>query len=438
MRVLALAAALAATASTAACTYGYDNPAQDLSTGEVVGRVVADDALSGLPAGVPGVVVELRNSYNLVTTRDTGRFFLFGMMPGRHTVLLSQAPDYALQRDVEMAWGKDGQPEGVILGDLRLRRAITLSGRVAAAPFPSYSAFVPTFAQVLDEETGQSLQVTSFTLDGTGSFESLQFSLAGAPTGRHRLRVAVAGLVTQQVFNPISGLFEPVTTNGTLVGGPIAVDVPESSEGLRLELNDLTVAFPAAADQGTVRFRAAVAGASYQGGWDASLVPLPVGSGATVVAGAPDSTGTFTVDGLPPGLYALSVLPTGASLSPPPDVELVVTPSAVTDLGTLYAVDPAATSGGQSACYETADCASGACVDGRCAVTDCLPGSFFSECSSALITCSEVRQPTPCANGAGFCGGTGSVDTVCVPKGQSSCTSPQSPTPSSVICGTPN
>lgn len=433
MRALAVAAAL----STAACSYSYDNPAQDLSTGEVVGRVVTEDALSGAPVGVPGVVVELRNSYNLVTTRDTGRFFLFGMMPGRHTVILSQGLDYALQRDVDMAWGKDGQPEGVILGDLRLRRAITLSARVAAAS-PSYNAFAPSFAQVVDEETGQSLQFTSFTLDGAGNFESLQISLAGAPTGRHRLRVAVSGQVTQQVFNPISGLFEPVTTTGTLVGGPVAIDVPESSEGLRLELNDLTVALPTPADQGTLRFRAAVAGASYQGGWDVSLVPLPAGSGATVVPGPPDSTGTFTVDGLAPGLYALNVAPTGAALSPPPPTDVVVTPSAVTDLGTLYAVDPAVQSGGHTACYETADCGSGTCVDGQCATTACLPGSFFSECASALLTCSELRQPTPCASGAGFCGGTGSVDTVCVPKGQGSCTSPQSPTPSSVICGTPN
>jgi len=412
---------LAALPCLGGCTFSYDNPAEDLGTGEVAGRVVVDATGGGTLEGVAGVQVELRNSYNVVTTRDTGRFFLFGMMPGRHTVLFAKAPDLALQRDVELAWGADGQPEGVVLGDLRLRRAVTLQGRVTA-PSPAslagqgYSSFEGSLGTVVDEQTGQVVQVPL----PAGSDGGFDFAFAGAPTGRHRLRTAVQG--TLKVYDPVLGFPSEVAFGpATLVGGPIVVDVPDSSEGLELALTDTTPALPTPGASGKLRFAAAVAGASSALAFDVTVEQLPPGT-APPIAPAPDSTGTFELD-LPPGLYSVTVaLPAGATglLPPPPGGQAVVVEAQTSELGTFYAVDPAVLSASAQACLDGADCSSGSCQGGQCLVAACLPGDFTTECALAPSTCASGAL-TPCSGGQGYCDLSASSP-ACIPKGATACT----------------
>lgn len=408
---------LAATALLAAgCSYSYDNPAQVLGTGEVAGRLVAESTPGGALAGVPGVQVELRNSYNTATSRDTGRFFLFGLMPGRHTVLFSKAPGLSLQRDVEMSFGADGQPEGVILGDLRLRRSVTIQAKVLAPFVPGYSGFEASSATVTDEATGQRLELT-FPPGNDGGFT---FAFEDAPTGPHRIRTAVTGLPWNVIgFDglgaPIRGYGAPVT----VVGGPPPVNVPDSSEGLKVDLTDASTALPVAL--GKLRFKTAIAGASSAGGFTVSVEPLPFGSGFPVVP-TPDSTGAYELD-LTPGLYAVQVTPPGGgtgSLLGPPEGRAVVLEGQTAELGTFYAVDLAAVSGAHEACLVTADCPSGTCQGGTCVLAACLPGNFSVECAAAISSCFP-GSPVTCAGGAGTCGGS-SVDPVCVPKGASACT----------------
>lgn len=411
---------LAAAALVASgCSYGYDNPAQVLGTGEVAGRVVAESAPGGALEGVPDVQVELRNSYNTATSRDTGRFFLFGLMPGRHTVLFSRPPDLSLQRDVEMAFGADGQPEGVILGDLRLRRAVTIQAKVLAPLVPGSDGFEAASATVTDEATGQRLEL-SFPPGNDGGFT---FAFTGAPTGPHRIRAAVTGLPWSVIG--FDGFGVPIRGYGaqvTVVGGPPPVNIPDTSEGLKIDLTDAATAIPSPAVSGKLRFKTAIAGASSAGGFVVSVEPLPFGSGLPVVP-TPDSTGAYELD-LMPGLYAVQVTPPGGgtgSLLGPPEGRAVVLEGLTAELGTFYAVDLAAVSGAQTACLYDADCTAGACQGGRCVLPPCIAGDFTVSCSSALASCA-AGNVTTCAGGAGLCGGS-SVDLVCVPKDASACTS---------------
>jgi hypothetical protein len=422
---------LAAPLLLGGCTYAYDNPAEDLGTGEVAGRVVADAGGGGTLDGVADVRVELRNSFNVVTTRDSGRFFLFGMMPGRHTVLFSKAPDLALQRDVEMAYGADGQPEGVILGDLRLRRAVTLQGRVlapTAAQLGGFSGFEGSLGTVVDEATGQEVQVAL----PPGSDGAFDFAFAGAPTGPHRLRTAVQGLL--RVYDPVLGPpSEVIYGPATLVGGPIVVDVPDSSEGLKLDVNDTTPALPAPAASGKLRFRAAIAGASSALAFDVTVSQLPIGSAPPVVP-TPDSTGAYELD-LPPALYQVTVaLPAGYTgpLLPPPGGQAVVVETQTSELGTFYAVDTAVFSASVKACLDGADCTSGTCQGGQCLLVACLPGDFTSDCALAASDCARGIL-TPCGNGQGSCAGAASAP-ACVPKGALACTGATGGTATVPVC----
>ena len=140
-----------------ACSYEFSNPAEKLDAGEVTGRIVADLSGNGQLSGVGGVTVALKNSTNFQTSRDNGRFFMLGLVPGRHTLLFSKGTIWALQRDVELAFGSDGQIEGIVLGDLRLRYAVALGGTFAL-PFTvadgDIPAGIPPTVLAIDEATG--------------------------------------------------------------------------------------------------------------------------------------------------------------------------------------------------------------------------------------------------------------------------------------------
>lgn len=414
----------------AGCTYGYSNPAEKLGTGEVSGRVLTSSG--GTLTGLPGVNVQLHQSYNQSFTRDSGRYFLAGLMPGRHRLLFSLPPDLALQRDVEMSWGADGQPEGVVLGDLVMRRAVTLQGRVA---LPTWLGTGGNFIQVeqvtaIDDVTGQVVFVSLPPAPAPPALPSpmptdwsVGYAFTGAPTGPHRVSFSLSGQ-TYACSTVLGASADPASCTwagaATFLGGPIELDIPETSEGLKLDLVDVTPVFPDALATGKLRFRAAVSGASWAGGFDVTVLAQPGGAPATVTA--PDSTGAYELD-LPPGEYLIQVaMPagyTGPLMAPPPG-RAVVTEARTTELGSFYAVDASVFSRAGNACFEAADCHTGSCVDGTCAAAACL-AAVGTECDTAYLACVSVPSPQPCDGGKGYCAGRFSGDRVCVPTGQSTC-----------------
>lgn len=410
---------LAATALIAgACSYDFTNPAEELDAGEVTGRVVADLSGTGTLDAVSGVTAQLKNSYLADTTRDTGRYFLFGLEPGRHTVVFTKGTTWAVQRDVEIGWGSDGQPEGVVFPDIEMKQAVTLSGTVVLESGFTFITY-PTVV-VVDEETGVPGTVKSVdTVAG-----SVVYEFKGAPVGRHRIRVAIAA--------DISGCYATVpiptceTRSSTFVAGPLTIDVPETSAGLSLPLVDLTAVQPSPTP-GKLRFAVATLGGSYTGPWDLTVDTTPVPL-ATPYAPTPDSSGWVELD-LPPGLYVVTPrLPVtySGTLTNPPTANAVVISDQTTELGTFYFEDASIAGLGSEACIVDADCGTtGPCVDGRCsgAMTPqaCISGDFSTECANADYLCSMNGISTPCSGGAGLCGRAPDLTWVCIPTGTLHC-----------------
>jgi hypothetical protein len=399
------------------CTYTYDNPAQDLRAAEVAGRVVVSTA--GTVTAAPGVEVALRNSYNATLTRDTGRYFLYGMMPARHTLVFQAPPDLALQRDIEMVWGSDGQPDGVVLGDVTLRRSVTLQGSVAAAALPPGASHLEaSTAFVLDGRTGQSAYVFASSTPPLALDGAFTYALPSEPTGPHTIGVVVTGTLFAWVQDPITLTWsEQPTGPATFVGGPVTIDVPDSAEGTKVLLTDLAARFADPASSGKLRFQAAVAGASWSGGFNTQVYDMS--RSAAVAVPPPDSTGTYELD-LPPGQYLVTVaMPVGytGTLIPPPSGQAVVVASSTAELGTFYAVDQATVTDASFGCLAAQDCATQDCQGGVCVQPACLTGDFSAECAAL---CTTMGTNAPCAGGKGGCAGTPTAP-VCVPKGSPAC-----------------
>ena len=139
----------------AGCLFDYKNPAETLRAGEASGAVVADRNATGVLSGYPGVSVSLKGAAYDQTTRETGRFALLDLPVGRHTLLFRKGTTWALERDVEIAFGKDGQPEGVDLGKVVLRYAAAVEG---SFELPVGNAILGGTA--VDETTGQTAVLT--------------------------------------------------------------------------------------------------------------------------------------------------------------------------------------------------------------------------------------------------------------------------------------
>lgn len=348
-------ASLAASLLLGACTYDFQNPAEALDAGEITGRVVADLSGTGELSAVPGVTVTLRNSTNVQSTRPNGSFFMLEARPGRHTLLLSkddgEGTTWALQRDVELGFGSDGQLEGVILGDLRLRYSVALGGTftppagVTIDPFP----LTPPSAFAIDEVTAVQATVVPETDGGGGYTGRFSYAIPVAPVGPHRLRFVISA----DVFG----------FRNTWVGGPLAQDVPVASEGQSLTLAGATLRTPNTFDTGKLRFRVTTPPGAPAATIRVNTVPATV-----EVAPTADSTGWVELD-LTEGLYSI-VLDLGATpgtYEAPPPVSAIVVANQTTELGTLYVVDSSAVYEAYFACLTDADCdLVSTCQDGTC------------------------------------------------------------------------
>jgi hypothetical protein len=330
MRSTSLAVVLAAVVlGLAGCSYTYQNPAEGLAPGEVGGRTVA-----GVDVLADGVAVAVKGAALDASSRQNGRFAMLPLPVGRHTLMFRKGKERALQRDVEISWGKDGQPAGIWMGDVTVPVSAGLYGECAGPP----GVLLADNGVALDEVSGAIVPLHG------GSYGD--FTFEGLSVGDHRVRIFVTD-----------------SLGGRYVGGPVSVTLLPSDSGTVKAMTrfPLRAASTDPATTATVKFRFSVAG---------SVSGLQLGS--LTVTGLPvpvtfQSDGSAQVD-LPEGLWTLGItLPGAAAATAPPLVTFVALADAVIDLGTLYAVSDAAQAQASLACHADADCApSGTCVQGLC------------------------------------------------------------------------
>jgi hypothetical protein len=314
-------AATAALLTLAGCSYSYRNPAEQLGPGEVGGRTVA-----GVEVLIDGVSVSVQGAALDATSRANGRFSMLPLPVGRHSLMFRKGRERALQREVEIAYGSDGQPQGLWLGDVTVPAAVTLSGSGEADD----GALLASNGVAVDEVSGA---VVPFS--GGFSFEGLSI-------GAHRIRIFVTD-EDQRAY----------------VGGPAEVVLQPSDAGTQKTMTRISLhrAGPPA-ETGLVKLKFGVSG-SIPGLKlsDLKLEGLP----GTVGFG---SDGVAQVD-LPEGVFTVAVkLPAGlpVGVTPPPRKTFVAIKGRTLDLGTLYAVTDPAQSQAERSCRSDADCAPGTCT----------------------------------------------------------------------------
>jgi len=409
-----LSSVAAAALLLGACTYDYSNPAERLDGGEVTGRVVADSG--GGAAGLAGVNVWLRNSASVQTTRDNGRFVLLGLMPGRHTVLFQKGDGagnvtWAGSREVDVAWGSDGQPEGVILGDIQIRYPVTISGTVSV---PTVGSFYPTAIFAYDDATGvPGSFLETFDPFGTVQRDSFSYAFRGLGVGAHQLRFALVG----NECLPYPTFCFPTS----YLAGPVTRDVASTQEGQTIPMTPLTLA--SAFGFGKLRFKVD-APPTLAGTYAYAATVTNAATGAVETCSA-YSDGTRECD-VAPGAYRIDVVTTPAdgTFLDPPFATGIVGDGLTTDLGALYILDWATTSEASNACVFDADCGLDmACSGGQCvwALPACFAGDYSVECANWNAACfSTPFTTTPCNGGRGVCA-DGIAGQVCVPNGVSGC-----------------
>lgn len=387
-------AVVAVLVGLAGCSYSYRNPAEELGPGEVGGRTVA-----GVEVLIDGVAISVQGAALDATSRQNGRFTMLPLPIGRHSLMFRKGKERALQREVEIAWGKDGQPQGLWLGDVTIPAAVGIYGTAATAD----GTPLADNGVAVDEVSGAVVPV-----DG-GSYGD--FTFEGLSIGAHRIRL----YVSDELGHP-------------WVGGPAEVNILAEEAGTQKTLTRFTLhrVGTAPQDTGLIKLRFNVAG-SIPGLRlsDVKLTGLPGTVGFA-------SDGTAQVD-LPEGLFTVGIeLPPGLNgVTPPPRKTFVAVKGKTLDLGTLYAVTDQAQDQAALSCQSDADCAPapGVCSSGICAGYTPPPQAPASVpwCDMSTRGCvlgtpwggiSTGQPPTSygppyTATCAGYADGTGTVAVAC-------------------------
>ncbi|MFO0581711.1 MAG: hypothetical protein U0229_05530 [Anaeromyxobacter sp.] len=378
------AAALAAAAlALGACSYDYRNAAEALSAGEVRGRTVADR--NGATGAAGGVTVTLKGAALSQASRATGLFSVSPLPTGRHTLLFRKGTALAAEREVDVAFGKDGQLEGLALGDVRLPKAVSVTGQ---ANLPIASTAVRRWGVAVDEVSGATARI-----DANGAFS---FPVLSA--GDHLLKLYLLG--------------DTAGVLGHFVGGPVVLALGEADAGKVIDLAPVTL--HAAAGNGRAQLRVRGVGADLSPG-AVTITGLP---GATA-----DSTGLVDVT-VPEGHYVVKTQGPAALDGPGAALELVVIADLVADGGTRYFVKPDAATRAARACTGAADCAcldgscTGTCTSGVCATGFATPAGLVpasvSFCPASAL---EFCAPTGCATSAFYCAYPSPGAGSCLPCG---------------------
>lgn len=385
------------------CLYDYDNPAEQLAAGQATGRVVADRTVSGSLEPFPGVSVSLKGAEFDQTTHESGRFVLLGLPTGRHTLLFRKGTAWSLERDVEVAFGRDGQPEGVDVGTVELRYAAGVEGTFSILPGNTIQAGV-----AVDERTGLTapLVVEPYPDQATARF---RFPSLGV--GTHLVKVGAIDAF-----------------GGRWVGGPAPVVVSEADQTKTITIGAGALAARVASTTGRVRFRVQEVGDTSA---DMALVTATlVDGGAALGPFTPDSAG-WVDETVPEGAWQIVLSGGGLAAAggagatsrlaatvpglplKPPVATAVVLSGQVAEVGSVYVVSDLVTFSARVACLAAPDCGGSACVAGSCGdyappglgnagagVTFCAPCTFQAgaagqSCAAGLGLRGTCRCPDP-------------------------------------------
>lgn len=412
---------LAAAVLAAGCLYDFKNPAEVLRAGEASGTVLAERNAPGVLEGFPGVSVSLKGSSFDQTTRDSGRFAVLDLPVGRHTLLFRKGTTWSLERDVEVAFGKDGQPEGVDLGEVVLRYASPVEGAV------SLPAGIPLATGVaVDEASGQTAVIVP---DAPGSATGT-YRFPALAVGTHVIKVAARDALV----------------SGTWVGGQAVVTITEADQGTTRTV--APIAARAATASGRLRFRVQLVGdpGVTLAGVTVTLLPDP-GIGAVV----PDSQGFVDVT-VPEGSYQVVLstpltprvsspamapsLPRPAAGAPvgPPAATGVVLTGKVAEVGAVYVVSDLTVAFALRECRAAGDCGAKAglqCTGRQCfdcatgQTGGCIPLQPPPAPSAAIPFCPPCAQRASCEAGPGvtsLCNASGVCEPVCASGFTFSCT----------------
>jgi len=421
---------IAAPALLAGCLYDFKNPAETLRAGEASGTVLAERAAPGELSGFPGVSVSLKGSAFDQVTRETGRFALLDLPTGRHTLLFRKGTTWSLERDVEIAFGKDGQPEGVDLGRVVLRYASPVEGKVSIPPGTFTDVLLPGGIAV-DETSGQTAMIVPDTAGGsTGSYR-----FPALAVGTHVIKVAA------RATDP------GATITASFVGGQVPVTITEADQGT--VRTAAPIAFGAADAQGRLRFRVQLVGdpGVALASVTVTLLPDP-GVGAIV----PDSQGFVDVE-VPEGVYQVLLAATpsprlslpasftaaaaGLPLAPPSAFGVVLQ-GKVAEVGSVYVVSDLSVSFSARECVAAADCGTSIspgqgfqCSNRQCfqclgaAAGVCSPIQPTPQPSAAIPFCPACDQRQGCEAGPGVtsvCATDGTCQPICATGFTFSCT----------------
>ena len=354
------------------------------------------------------MVAGLRNSRYAQLSRSTTGYFTFLDLPlGQQTLLFRKGIDQALTYSVDVELGSDGQPQGILLGDVALRYMVYVLGEMRVPSGYGLGAF-----SVVDSATG---------LHGApaNSGNPAIYEFPALPVGDHVLRFAMQA-TDYSTSSPV-----------TLVGGPLAFTLSDADQRTSKTLGPTTLHPASATAPGQLTFRLRILGAPTVKLADIqiTLTALTAGPRTAFSGPGPDSTGLFS-NQVYEGLYKVVIsVPDSTILIPPPDLDVVVLDGQETDMGDVYVVADATAIKAQSDCRTDADCGGGQCQDNLCAGLTSQDVTAFNlppcdtsvSCVTGDLCTGGVTACALSASGSGYCL---PLDTTCTPDGATLLCSP--------------
>lgn len=358
------AAVLLAAAALGGCFYDFKNPAEDLRRGEARGTTVADLTGTGVLAPAANVAVSLKGAAFDQLSRPDGRFFVLDLPVGTHRLLFRQGTAVTLERDVQLGYGADGQPEGIELGEVALRAAAAVEGAFALPAGITLAGGV-----AVDETSGQTAALVPGVAVPPSPAPPATFRFPALSVGTHVVKLAATD-----------------TLSGKWVGGQVTVNVGPADGGKTISL--ATVAARAASSSGHLRFRLQAVGLAlsptalqvYLAPDPMLMNPITPASDGSVDVSVPEGLYTITVvppltapplgrlePGAPPVSLALAPVPTRA----PPAAYGVVLDSRIAEVGSLYVSNDLSLLNSKTTCLVASNCGGLSCTAAVC--MDYLP-----------------------------------------------------------------
>jgi hypothetical protein len=347
---------LLAAAQLTGCFYTYGNPAEDLRAGEARGTVLADPAGTGTFEPAAGVAISLKGAAFDQLSRPNGRFFILDLPAGQHRLLFRNGTTMTLERDIQISYGGDGQPEGLELGNVAMRATTAVEGSFALPAGITLAGGV-----AVDETSGQTAALGPGVVVPLNPTPPASFRFPALSMGTHVIKLSATD-----------------TFAGTWVGGQVSVNVTPADGGKTITLAG--VAARVASASGHLRFRVQAIGLSLPpSSLTVNLTPNP---GLNPITPASDGSVDVVV---PEGLYTVTVvapatatplarLEPGALQSPmaslpapvptlsPPAAYGVVLDGRVAEVGSLYVASDVSRMASMTACLAAADCGTGATI----------------------------------------------------------------------------